>query len=85
MYLLAVDAQIRAMSNGTRSVDDVVLTLLARRQTGGPHGVNDFLGLVSDALGPGVEKLAITLTMRWPLARNSLCRQWRTRTLLASL
>lgn len=59
MYLLAVDAQIRAMSNGTRSVDDVVLALLARRQAGRPHGVNDFLGLVSDALGTGGESLTI--------------------------
>lgn len=47
MYLVTLDAEIRRASDGSRSLDDVVLELLARKNAGQPFGVDEFLSLVS--------------------------------------
>ena len=51
MYLVTLDAEIRHASNGSRSLDDVVLELLARKDAGEPFGIDTFLSLVSASRG----------------------------------
>ena len=47
MYLVKLDVEIRRTSHGNRSLDDVVLELLERRDAGEAFGVDKFLSLVS--------------------------------------
>jgi hypothetical protein len=51
MYLAQVDAKIRARSNGTRSLDDIVTAMFARQKRGQPYGIPAWLGLVAAELG----------------------------------
>ena len=48
MYLVKLDAEIRRASCGNRSLDDVVLELLTRRDAGEPFDIETFLSLVSN-------------------------------------
>ncbi|OJJ07459.1 hypothetical protein ASPVEDRAFT_33681 [Aspergillus versicolor CBS 583.65] len=50
-FLVRLDAQIRARSNGTRSIDDVVLNLLNRTRSGQSDRLADFLGVLEQELG----------------------------------
>lgn len=52
MYLTAVDAAVRAATGGERGLDDLVLALLERQRRGRPHGVEQWLELVTAELGP---------------------------------
>lgn len=52
MYLTSVDAQIRAKSNGQRSLDTLVLELTDRERRGEKVGLQDWLNLVERELGP---------------------------------
>lgn len=51
MYLAQVDAQIRAQSGGTRSLDDLVLEIRARQVQGKPYGIPVWKGLLTAELG----------------------------------
>jgi predicted metalloprotease with PDZ domain len=51
MYLAKVDAEIRAKSNGRRSLDDIAKELYRREATGKPYGIAAWLELVSRELG----------------------------------
>jgi hypothetical protein len=53
MYLAKTDAAIRARSDGKRSLDDLVITLVDRARRGESHKVSDWLDLVTKELGPG--------------------------------
>ncbi|KAM5357031.1 hypothetical protein ACJZ2D_016684 [Fusarium nematophilum] len=50
-FLVRLDAQIRARSNGTRSIDDVVLNLLNRTRSGQSDRLEDFLSVLEQELG----------------------------------
>ncbi|KAJ3523290.1 hypothetical protein NM208_g12509 [Fusarium decemcellulare] len=50
-FLVRLDAQIRARSNDTRSIDDVVLNLLNRTRSGQGDGLEDFLDVLEQELG----------------------------------
>ncbi|MBB5066227.1 hypothetical protein [Granulicella mallensis] len=52
MYLAFVDAEIRAKSNGQRSVDTLVVELTDRQRHGEKVGLRDWLNLVEKELGP---------------------------------
>ncbi|KAH6962451.1 hypothetical protein BKA56DRAFT_623001 [Ilyonectria sp. MPI-CAGE-AT-0026] len=51
LFLVRLDAQIRTRSNGTRSIDDVVLKLLNRTRSGQGDRLKDFLGVLEQELG----------------------------------
>jgi hypothetical protein len=51
MYLTNVNAQIRAASGGQRSLDDLVLELLARQRRGEPGGLAEWKALLISELG----------------------------------
>ena len=51
MYLVNVDAQIRAASGGRRSLDDVVKAMYRRQAGGQTYGVSDWLSLVGAEIG----------------------------------
>lgn len=50
-YLASVDAQLRARSGGTRSLDDVTLAMLARYRAGQRYDVSTWLSLLTAELG----------------------------------
>jgi hypothetical protein len=52
MYLAKVDAQIRAKSQGKRSLDDLVVPMFERRKQENPPSIDDWLTLVTAELGP---------------------------------
>ncbi len=52
MYLVRVNAQIRAHSDGQRSLDDIVRELYAREQRGEAYGIETWLDLAEQELGP---------------------------------
>lgn len=56
MYFLTADAEIRHATNGTRSLDDVILRLVDRRRTGQDHGLDVFLSLFPPEVPDAVEK-----------------------------
>lgn len=51
MYLTNVNAQVRAASGGQRSLDDLVLELLARQRRGEPAGLTEWRALLVAELG----------------------------------
>jgi hypothetical protein len=52
MYLAKVDAEIRARTNGNRSLRDLVLALRKLQREGKPNGIEEWLHLVTAELGP---------------------------------
>lgn len=52
LFLVTLDAQIRARSDGTRSIDDVVMKLLNRTRLGQSDRLEDFLTALEQVLGP---------------------------------
>jgi hypothetical protein len=50
MYLVTLDAEICHTSDGSRSLDNVVLELLARMDSGESFRINKFLSLVPEDL-----------------------------------
>src|SRR5690606_1293922 len=46
MYLTNINAQVRAASSGQRSLDDLVLDLLARQRRGEPAGLAEWKALI---------------------------------------
>ncbi|TFK55987.1 hypothetical protein OE88DRAFT_1652543 [Heliocybe sulcata] len=52
MYLLKVDAQLRAATGGKKSVDDIMLELLRRKYRGEYYGIHAWLEWVERELGP---------------------------------
>ncbi len=52
MYLTSVDAEIRAKSSGRRSLDTLVIDLTERARRGEKVGLQDWLKLVEQELGP---------------------------------
>lgn len=52
MYLARVNAQILAATDGQRSLDDLVLEMLARQDRGDPAGIEDWIALVEAQIGP---------------------------------
>lgn len=52
MYLLNVNAQMREASNGTRSLDDVVLEILNRQRAGQPAGIAEWVEIITREIGP---------------------------------
>ena len=53
MYLVRVDAQVRKQSGGKRSLDTLVLEILARQKRGEKVGVKEWVALVTRELGDG--------------------------------
>lgn len=53
MYLVNVNAQVKAASRDQRSVDDLVLDMLERRRRGAPAGLAEWRALVLAELGEG--------------------------------
>lgn len=51
MYLTNINAQVRAASDGQRSLDDLVLELLARQRRGEPAGLAEWKALIIAELG----------------------------------
>ena len=58
LYLLRIDAAIRAKSGGKRSLDDVVRALYARQKAGQSYGIADWLALVGTEIGADEAKRA---------------------------
>jgi hypothetical protein len=56
MYLAQVDAEIRAASEGKRSLDNLVLELRSRQKGGAKHGVSEWLELVTKELGSNAQQ-----------------------------
>jgi hypothetical protein len=56
MYLAKVDAQMRAKYDGKRSLDDLVLGILARQRNGERVGLDQWVELVVRELGPDARK-----------------------------
>src|SRR5690606_20913262 len=52
MYLIQVDAEIRARSGGQRSLDDIVVPMSLQKKQGKPPGIDDWLKRVEAELGP---------------------------------
>jgi hypothetical protein len=52
IYLASVDAEIRARTGGKRTLDDVVLALVARTQRGGKVTTADWENAIAKILGP---------------------------------
>ena len=52
IYLVQVDAEIRARTHGRRSLDDIVLTMLEKNRADQPAGIEQFLELVEAEIGP---------------------------------
>ncbi|WP_312126836.1 hypothetical protein [Brevundimonas sp.] len=52
MYLLNVNAQMREASNGTKSLDDVVLEILNRQREGKPAGLAEWIEILTREIGP---------------------------------
>lgn len=52
MYLARTDAEIRAHSQGKRSLDNLVVALVDRERRGESHTLTDWVNLVSQELGP---------------------------------
>jgi hypothetical protein len=55
MYLATLDAQLRAVSGGRRSVDDLVLEVLRRQRAGETVGLKEWQTLVVRELGPAAQ------------------------------
>ena len=51
MYFAVVDEQVRAVSDGKRSLDDLLLAMLKRREKA-PLDQSEWVGLVTEQLGP---------------------------------
>jgi hypothetical protein len=51
LYLMNTDAEIRARSHGTHSLDDVVLEIYRRGRNKEPHGIPQWLELVGKQIG----------------------------------
>ncbi len=56
LYLVQTDAEIRAASQGKRSLDDVVRELYRRETAKQPYGIPQWLELVSREIGPAKAK-----------------------------
>jgi len=54
LYFFALDAAIRQVSGGLRSLDDILLELFARRAEGETVSVRTFTAALARELGPGV-------------------------------
>ena len=54
LYFFALDAAIRQASGGTRSLEDILLDMFARRAEGGTVSVRNFTDALAKELGPGV-------------------------------
>lgn len=65
-YLIDLNAKIHAASDGKRSVDDLVLTVLERQRAGENVSVADWIALVTDELGDqGAEGFAALDAGEW--------------------
>jgi hypothetical protein len=56
LYFADLDAKIRAGSQGTRKLDDVVFTFIELRKTKGTVDQNDWLELVTNEIGPSARE-----------------------------
>ncbi|KAH8890083.1 hypothetical protein GQ53DRAFT_721917 [Thozetella sp. PMI_491] len=56
MYMAKVNGQIRAATNGAKSVDDVAQELYRRRMAGEPHGLREWHSMVAEFIGEETEK-----------------------------
>lgn len=52
LYFAQLNAQLRGLSHGSRSLDDLVLQMVARRRRGLPVGQQAWVSLVRKAVGP---------------------------------
>jgi hypothetical protein len=55
-YFIDLNAKVRARTNGTRSVDDLVLEVLARQRAGQQVGVPEWIKLVVAELGESAQR-----------------------------
>lgn len=51
VFLAMTDAKIRKKSGGKHSIDDIVLELVRKRDSGEPHGLREYLKLVKAKIG----------------------------------
>lgn len=63
LFLANTDVKIRQATNGAKSIDDVVLTILDRRSKGKTQGNREFLETVQEIAG-------IDVTRDWEIMRN---------------
>jgi predicted metalloprotease with PDZ domain len=52
MYFAVVDSEVREASGGKKSVDDLLLSMLARRRAGKPMDQAAWVETVTEAIGP---------------------------------
>lgn len=52
MYLVIADAKIYEKSSGKRNIDDIVLEMLRRKKNGENYGINEWLELLKEEIGP---------------------------------
>ncbi|MFN4296297.1 MAG: hypothetical protein ACK4FB_05605 [Brevundimonas sp.] len=55
IYLANVDAQVRAASDGARSLDDLVVTVLARQKAGETVGLTEWVAMVQAEIGDAAQ------------------------------